>query len=262
MVNIETAVTFITQHGNDIDRARLAYVQHKQAPAPGVVQQFQTSQRADGGWNPFWASDYSSVDATCYQLAQAAQLGLDASTPFVAAALRFLAWRQRGDGSWMETAEVTNPAPPWVKPGNLAATLYLTANAGYWLAGMPELVSSAGAAGAFLARHLDENGRFPSFLHTHWLAAGLWFRLNQPIPANQVLDYLYTQLDKLSAANSAWLLTTMDSNVPHPLCKAAVVKLVGSQQENGRWISDDGPDFDVYTTLEALRAIRQWSDAK
>jgi hypothetical protein len=95
----ERAIAFILAHGGDIERFalnQLAGASYRfSLSAVKVERLLLAGQRPDGGWAPFWASDYSSLDATCYRLAQAemAQLSLPRE------ALEFLRSRQRPDGS-------------------------------------------------------------------------------------------------------------------------------------------------------------------
>jgi hypothetical protein len=72
------------------------------------------------------------------------------------------------------------------------------------------------------------------------------------------LDYLQGCFDDLSASHLAWLITTLlPAGLPadYVLVTQALSKLADLQQPDGRWQSDDGPDFDVSTTLEALFAL-------
>lgn len=139
-MNLEKAVAFVKSQGNEVEQARLNYVLRDEQPSPDVVARLFARQRPDGGWSPFWASDYTSLDATCFRLAQAEQLGLTESENAVARAIHFLVHRQSPDGSWEEDKRVAGLAPPWVTPGDLSAKLYLTANCGLWTAllGNPE----------------------------------------------------------------------------------------------------------------------------
>jgi len=259
MINLATAVDFVESHGGTVEQARLEYLLENQPPSKEVIHKFQSTQREDGGWVPFWAPDYSSLDATCFRLAQARQIGLDSAVPCIASAIHFLAQHQQEDGSWEEDRAVAGLAPPWAKPGETSARLYLTANCGYWLATSNKYTDAAARGASFLASFLDEHGHLPSYLVAHWLSGGLWHRLNLIETAESVLNYLATRLDELSASNLAWLITSLcTTHVPtnHPLIAGAVFRLMRLQLQNGRWQSDDGAEYDVHATLEALHALK------
>ncbi|HZU11818.1 MAG TPA: prenyltransferase/squalene oxidase repeat-containing protein [Chloroflexota bacterium] len=258
MVHLERAAAFVGRHGTDVERARLASLLTGRAPSETIVDALFAGQRPDGGWSPFWASDYSSRDATCYRLAQADQLGLNSAEP-VQRAVRFLLARQASDGSWQEDSSVRDAAPPWAQPGDPAARLYLTANCGYWLAILESETEAAGRAARFLAGHLGDDGSLPTFPHSHWLAAGLWYRTGETAAAEAVLGHLTRCLSRLAASNLGWLVVTLQGvGLPagHPLLRQATDRLAAEQQPDGRWVSEDGPERDVHATLEALRAIR------
>jgi hypothetical protein len=121
-----------------------------------------TNQRSDGGWSPFWATDYSSLDATCYRLAQAEQMGYTApDEPALRRALQFFVHRQQRDGSLEEETGKAGAVPNWAKPGDQAVKLYLTANCGYWLASWDQAIPHAQRAAAYVLQFLDEQGRLP-----------------------------------------------------------------------------------------------------
>ncbi|MCB9432278.1 MAG: hypothetical protein H6668_09860 [Ardenticatenaceae bacterium] len=257
MINRAQAIAFVQANGNARELARLVYLTEGKRPSPDIIAQFAASQRDDGGWAPFWA-EISSVDATCYQLAQLEQLGLGVSEPVVAQALTFLRQRRQVNGAWEEETVVADQAPPWAKPGNLAAMLYLTANCGFWLAVLGNEGALLMPTTQLLRQHLALDGALPSFLHTHWLAAALWLSLGEMEPATAVFNYLTAHLNKLSANNLTWLLTAVQATgrpVAHPFLTQARDKLVGLQMENGRWPSDDAMERDVHVTLEALRVF-------
>lgn len=258
-VNSEAAIDFVEKEGNAVERARLAFMRDGQSPAPGITAQLAEGQRDDGGWAPFWAGDYSSLDATCFRLAQAAQLGLDATTPCVAAAAQFLAARQRVDGWWEEASAVAAAAPPWAMPGDEAARLYLTANCGYWLVVLNGPSEATRKAVNRLAEQVNDTGAMPTFLHAHWLAAGLWHLTGHASQTGKTLAYLNTHLAQLSANNLTWLIVALRTAgilANQPLLVGALARLRHLQQGDGRWLSDDAMERDVHVTLEALRAIQ------
>ena len=100
MIDRDRAVAFVLDNGDTVERARLRHLLMAEPAPPEVRDPLFAGQRTDGGWPPFWAPGYSSLDATCFRLAEAEQLGLEADVPAVARAARFLCERQGDDGSW------------------------------------------------------------------------------------------------------------------------------------------------------------------
>ncbi len=257
-MNLEAAVEFVRSRGNIVEQARLKYLLDNEHPSREAVNNLLAGQRPDGGWPPFWATDSSSLDATCFRLAQAEQIGLLSSEIATAHAVRFLTQRQQPDGSWEEDKSLASVAPVWAKPGDLSARLYLTANCGFWLAvfGTNRKVLQAAAV---LQTYLDETGHLPASWQANWLASGLWWRLNWQNPAHQVLNYLTQKLSELPASNLAWLvITLLNAGVPtsHTLIDTAASSLEQSQNRAGYWSSEDGAAWDVHATLETLQALR------
>jgi len=194
------AVAFVRAHGTASERSRLRILLEGTRPTAEEEAAILAGQRADGGWAPFWATDYSSVDATCFRLAQAEQSGIPPEHEAIQRGVHFLRDRQRDDGSWEEVVVMADVAPPWAKPGDLAARLYLTANSAYWLAKHLPQNAAAIRGAAVLRASLDESGLMPTFLHTHWLAAGAWYRLGQRELAERGLTTLPNHLDETTPA--------------------------------------------------------------
>lgn len=258
-MNPEKAIAFVKRDGNDVECARLGVLLEAKEPSREIIARLFADQRPDGGWAPFWAQDYSSLDATCFRLAQAEQLGIGEAEPAIRRAVAFLAERQVSDGSWQEDDSVAGVAPPWTTPGQLPATLYLTANCGLWLALLSDEVDLASRAAAYLQEHLGDDGQLPGFLHTHWLAGAMWHKLRRQEPAERAFTYLSERIGDLASSNLSWLITTLSAaGVPahHNLVSDAASLLARAQEDDGRWRSEDGPAQDVHATLEALRAIR------
>lgn len=257
-MNRERAVRFIINHGSMAEKARLFFLESETPPEVGVVEEFKASQREDGGWQPVWAQDYSSVDATCYMLARAMTLGMNAEIPFYREGLEFLKARQAPDGSWEESPQVSEIAPPWAKPGDSSARLYLTANAGWTLAyalgGVPEVKQAA----EYLQYMQSVDGSLPSYLQAVWLAAGMWRILGQEEKVRRSVLFLQLRAGRMSASMLSWMLVTLllsGLDPDNPLVKNGLERLDTLQGADGRWESDDGAAYDVHVTLQSLQAF-------
>jgi len=257
-VNQLAAIQFVRERGNPFEQARLTFLLTGARPSSESLQQFFQDQQEDGSWSPFWAPGYSGLDSTCFHLAQGEQMGLLANEPDLRQAALFLAQRQRPDGAFEEDEAVTDLAPPWARPGDLAARLYLTANCSFWLTSFSQTQASAQLAARYVHSFLRSDGHLPTFLHTHWLAAGLFSRLKQIESTERLLAYLATRLPDLSASSLAWLIVTLRlASLPATtsLLVQAASLLQQQQQPAGNWQSEDGLEQDVHATLEALRAF-------
>ena len=132
VVDIDAAIGFVIARGDQVDRARLSYLRTGAAPRAEALDRGELGQAPDGGWPAIWAGDVASVDATCFRLAELDDLGA-LHRPAARRALDWLAGRQRPDGTWEEDESLAGEAPPWARPGDPEARLYLTANAAFWL---------------------------------------------------------------------------------------------------------------------------------
>lgn len=255
-MNLEGAVAFIQEYGSAVEHARLAFLMHATPPEPYVVVQLIAQQHADGGWAPFWAPTYSALDATCYRLAQAEALGLVPGAPELQHACHFLIARQRADGSWDETPPPGLTLPPWISPGTEETICYLTANCGFWLTRFPATNRAVARAASFLQTATQAQGYLPGPVHTTWLALAIWHSTGAVHEVAAARNHLTQQLPNLSASNLAWALATLAGlETTDVLMVTMKQRLDELQQPDGRWVSDDGPEGDVHTTLEALRVL-------
>ncbi len=253
---LERAAGFVRRAGTPFEQARLEYLLSGRSLGASVVA-LLAGQRSNGGFLPPWSPNYSSIDATCFRLAQAEQAGLHPGHPLLEEAVAFLVGRQSGDGSWQEDAEQANFAPRWAMPGNPMAQAYLTANAGLWVARAG--VGSAGRKAAeFLKRTLTQDGSVPSFLHANWLAAALFWAMDDRVAAEKLMSCLYARISDISASGLAWLIVSLFAggvDPGHALIRKARSALLQSQRDDGAFASEDGPTHDVYSTLEAIHAL-------
>lgn len=273
MVDLEAAIGFVVAHGDEVDRARLAYLRAGTAPAEAVLQRAEEGRLPGGGWPGHQEAAVASVDATCFHFAELDDLGA-LGRPAARQALDWLAGIQRSDGSWEEDAALAGVAPPWAAPGDPEARLYLTANAAFWLSvgGLEARAAGpldtrvggayagvvAGAA-AVLAGCLRPDGSWPSFLVTGWLGAAVLYGQQMFYESARMQAVLFDRLDDLSAADVAWLACALRRVGMRPedrLLVAARERLRRTQRSDGGWDSDAGPTFDVHTTLTAINACR------
>jgi hypothetical protein len=258
-MNIDAAVELVERQGSFFEVTRLHHILNNEPLTSEMMQGSLDGQREDGGWSPFWATDYSSLDATCFHLAEAEQMGISHAEPIIQRAIHFIERRQRTNGSWEEEEQVASLAPPWAQPGDVSSTLYLTSNCGYWLAYLDGDIGQVVKASEFIRHHLTSDGRLPSFLQAHWLAGGLWHRLGWEDASESVLSYLGKRLTDMPTGNLAWLITSLRvAGIPteHVLVSKAADLIEGMQNLDGRWVSDEGTEWEVQTTLDALRALR------
>lgn len=260
MADLGAAVRFVRAHATSLESARLLALVGGAPAARETLAVFESSQRDDGGWAPFWNPTASGLDATCFRIAQLDELGVAREDRTVVRALTFLGARQRDDGSWDEAPELAENAPPWTRPGSPAAVLYLTAQCGYWLSvlGTGPAADRAVRAAAFLEGRVGPDGNLPTFGHGQWLSAGLFLRLGRRRSAERVLHPLEDGLATMDPGALAWMVVALSraaGDAPIPLVVSARARLEALQRGDGGWSSGDGPGFEVEATLQAIRAL-------
>lgn len=272
-VDLDAAIGFVVAHGDDVDRARLAYLRTSTAPEAELIEAAEAGQVDGAGWPGEHTGEVASIDATCFRLAELDDLGAT-GRPAVRQALDWLAAIQRPDGTWEEDGALAGGAPAWARPGDEAARLYLTANAAFWLSAAGLAARPGGpldtrvggvyagvisAAAEALAGSLRSDGTWPSFLVTGWLGAAVLFGQGRFFEAARMRTVLTKRLPEMSAADVAWLacaLCRLDLDDDDGLLVAARARLAETQRTDGCWPSDDGDAFTVHTTLMAIRACR------
>jgi hypothetical protein len=265
MVDLDAAIGYVVAHGDAVDRARLGWLRSGNPPAQDILDKVEIGQSPSGGWPAFWGGDVASVDATCFRLAELDDLGaLD--RPAAGKALAWLATGQRPDGMWEENASLAGVAPPWAQPGDEEARIYLTTNAAFWLT-----VGGAGksddpeheariirAAEAFRAV-LRPDGSWPSYLVAGWLGCAVLYHLGWFYESAQIQVTLADRVPEMSPADTASMfaaLRRVRMSADDFLLDAAKKRLTATQRSDGGWESDDGDQFNVHTTLTAIRALR------
>jgi hypothetical protein len=268
VVDIDAAIGYVVAHGDPVERARLSFLRAGAAPPSQVIDRITDGQMKDGGWPASGDAAVPSVDATCFRLGELDDLG-GLHGPAVDRALRWLAAVQRPDGTWQEDESLAAEAPVWAMPGDPEATLYLTSVAGFWLAVAdveahphheePSVHGPVMAAAArFVVDQLRPDGSWPSFLAAGWHAAVLLHEQQFFYEAARMQLVLGDRLGDMSAADVASMAAALRRvNLGDDwLLQSARKKLGQAQRTDGGWDSDEGPVFDVNTTIIAIRACR------
>jgi hypothetical protein len=113
------------------------------------------------------------------------------------------------------------------------------------------------AAEAFRAS-LRPDGTWPSYLVTGWLGGAVLYHLGWFYESAQIQVALAARVPEMSPADTASLFAVL-RRVGMPdddwLLGAARRRLAETQRSDGGWESDDGEQFNVHTTLTAIRAL-------
>lgn len=266
MINIDDltrAMIYVEQHGALQEKARLLYVLAGESPTREVLQPLLDKQNADGGFpsrprgkNP------SSVDNTITALWQLDELGLLASPP-AERAIDFLLYAQRADGSWDENPDLpSHDLPPWIKPGELATCLYLTAYAAFWLARTGKSDTALQRACQHLVGHQDAEGKLPSYLHANWIATSAFFIAGFADAARRGLAYLAARpLPDWEDSQLAWALDCLGTAglpVDHPFISSSLKELASRIDSDGAWSSEEGPAYASSATISSLKAFKRY----
>jgi Prenyltransferase and squalene oxidase repeat len=268
VVDIDAAIGYVVAHGDPVERARLSFLRSGAPPPPHIIERIAAGQTGDGGWPASIDGTVASVDATCFRLGELDDLG-GLHGPAVDRALSWLAGVQRADGTWQEDESLAAEAPAWAMPGDPEATLYLTSVAGFWIS-VAELEAhphfeqparyahTLGAAARYVVSQLRPDGTWPSFLAAGWHAAGLLHEEQFFYESARMQLVLGDRLPDMSPADVASMAAALRRvNLGDDwLLQSARKRLAATQRSDGGWDSDEGPIFDVNTTLTAIRACR------
>jgi hypothetical protein len=267
VVDIDAAIGYVVAHGDPVERARLSFLRTGAQPAQQIIDRIAEGQMASGGWPASGDGKVASVDATCFRLSELDDLG-GLRGPAVDRALTWLARQQRTDGTWQEDESLAAEAPPWAMPGDPEATLYLTSVAGFWLTVADveahphheepaRFQSTLAAAARYVVSQAHDDGTWPSFLAAGWHAAGLLHEQQFFYESARMQLVLGDRLGDMSPADLASMAAALRRvNLGDDwLLRSAWKRLGETQRTDGGWDSDEGPIFDVNTTLIAIRAV-------
>jgi hypothetical protein len=267
VVDIDAAIGYVVAHGDPVERARLSHLRTGQPAPPEAVERIGAGQMEEGGWPASAEGAIPSIDATCFRLAELDGIGA-LNSPVGVQALQWLASAQRGDGTWQEHESLAGEAPAWALPGDPEATLYQTSVAGFWLTAAAVEIDPyqtrtpwsevLRSAAGWVVTQIRPDGTWPSFLAVGWHAAALLHQQQFFYESARVQQVLGDRLPDMSPADVVSMAAALRRvNLGDDwLLRSAWKRLGETQRVDGGWDSNEGPLFDVNTTLTALRAFR------
>ncbi len=265
-MDIGKSVAFIESRGSELEKVRLNYILRGARPPADVVQKLINLQNADGGF-PFGMQPgkLSTINETTVALWWLEEMDLLYS-PLAHFAFDYLNRTQQAEGYWDEDPRLTQyELPPWIKLGDLYTQLYLTAYVAYWLAAAGKTTQPAFRKSLhFLIRNQDETGKFLGYLHTTWIATGVFLMAGKHYitiasKAHQVLSDRRTA--EWEDSQLAWALDCLSKGgLPKTdsFVRASLSELKRRQKLDGSWASEDGEGAAVGATIQAIKVFKHY----
>ena len=266
-MDVLKAARYVEENGTELDKYRLGYLLADERDDEVPLRYLRGLQNSDGGF-PYQneKGKLGSMNSASVNLSIIVELGLSGSD-VCGKAVDYLMLSQREDGSWDENQAINeyNP-PPWDMPGDLKTKMWLTASILGYLIQLGYEESEAVRKGVrFLLRNRDEKGKFAGFLHSTWIAVGVFGQLEgaDSEVVTKALSVMERNLSRLEAGASdfAWCLESFCfAGIPkeHPLVKSCIGRLAELQREDGAWTSGDGEEYTVDATIAALKAMKMY----
>ena len=217
---------------------------------------FSNLQNDDGGF-PYQRkkNQISTINVTSGSLHTLLDYGLSKSKPFQSG-IKFLCKNQNSKGYWNEPLELHKLKPPiWDDPTNELAKIWLTANTCHLLARTKKVDSSYITKGIeFLLENLDDNKQLKGYFLSNWIAVAI-FAIQNGIEDESTQNFvriIEENVEKiLGSSELTWCLHcfyTGGFGKEHSLVRKMLDSLISIQNEDGRWVSIDGEEFNVSTT--------------
>lgn len=265
-MDIDQSITFIEAKGSSLEKARLYCILHGTNPQHDVTQGFIELQNGDGGF-PFGMQkgNLSTINETTVALWWMEELDLLTSSA-ANQAFAFMLSTQLADGSWDEDPRVAQyELPPWIQLGDPRTRLYLSAYVTYWLAvrGYSNLPAFRKAI-HFLIRNQNKSGKFYGYLHTTWVATGVFLMAGDRytniarLGIQALSDRALTEWED---SQIAWALDCLSrGGLPknHPFVEGCLGELLRRQKSDGSWASEDGETSAVGATTQVLKVLKRY----
>ncbi len=267
MVNINLAISYVKQNGNELDRARLKGILLKTPPAVDIIQKLQTLQNPDGGFS-YWTKECSTIFDTVYLLAWLDDLQL-MTGELIDNAFKFLISQQKDDGSWDEVSEVENYDSEFsLKPGELETRVFLTAFSSHWFVRFDrsEPPEAKGCPVEFLKANITESGLILDDQQATWdsLVLFSYYPGRDSDLFKETLEIIEKKFtpEELTGSSLAYLLCSLrDAKLEafHPLVNLCTDELNQKQRNDGSWESEYGEEYSASATVDALRVMKYFN---
>jgi prenyltransferase beta subunit len=263
-MNLAKAVEFVQRKGSEEEVERLECILKGRKPENRFIENLRRLQNADGGFpllrekgKPSTLMDSCAI---LVDLEEFNSLQIDIIDKIVS----FFFARQEKDGSWNEDENLIphNP-PPWMDPRDIKVKILSTAYTGFWLAKLGyQKDSRIKRACDFLINYRKENGAFEGFRHNTWIAVSLFAmvygkRCNVTMKGLKYLAEI--PKDRWVPSQIAWLLWCLSSanfTNRNKFVMHFLNLLSKSQNLDGSFSSEDGREFSVSATIEAIKALK------
>ncbi|MFQ6068803.1 MAG: prenyltransferase/squalene oxidase repeat-containing protein [Candidatus Bathyarchaeia archaeon] len=266
-MDFEKAVEFVRRVGGKEEVERLECILEDRKPETRFIDELRKLQNTDGGFplimekgKPSTLMDSAVV---LVRLDEFNFLQID----IVEKIVNFFFIKQNKDGSWNEDENILpyNP-PPWMDPRDDRVKILSTAYTGFWLAKLGYADDKRiRKACDWLINYRRENGAFEGFRHNTWIGISLFAMVygKRCNVTREGLEFL-AEIPRAQwiPSQTTWLLWCLSSaNFTH---KSKFVKyfldlLSKSQNPNGSFSSEDGKEFSVSATLEAIKVLKYFS---
>lgn len=261
MIDVQKAIDFVKNNGNQLELARLNNFFGEKFDSKLVLQGFSELQNPDGGF-PF--GDRPGFPSCLSNTAQAVhvlqELGLGDSSIAKASINYFLEMQHKG--FWPENEKIAPLGPPvWDMPGDDKVTLWLSADITDLLLRSDYPKDKLSQAADFIRDHQAPDGKFMGYIHTTWMALSVFGKkgLDDVNVASKALAYLeQAELEEWDAACIAWCLDCMkvgEVASDSSLWDKLTVKLADLQEADGSWPSDDGESLKTRNVNSVLAAL-------
>lgn len=266
-MDIQKAISFVEENGTELEKYRLDYLLGEERDDKVPLRYLKELQNDDGGF-PYKneKGKPSSVNNTSSNLGLMIELELTDSE-VCRNTLNYLIGIQGEDGGWDENHAINRYNPPfWDLPGDLKTKMWLTANILNHLIQLGYRGSEVVRKGKeFLLRNRDKEGKFAGFLHSTWISVGVLGQLEgaHSEVVKKALEVIEQNLDRLEdgAGDLIWCLECFFAagiSKDRPMVKKCIDKVIVLQRQDGAWASGDGEEYNVSTTINAMRILKMY----